>query len=39
MIIGMNAKAGVPLAFTPLQLDADAESLRLESIGVQTRER
>jgi len=33
LIIGMNAKAGVPVAFAPLQLDADAEILRLESIA------
>jgi hypothetical protein len=33
LIVGMNAKAGIPVAFAPLQLDADAEILRLESIA------
>jgi hypothetical protein len=33
IIVGMTAKAGIPTGFTPLQIDADAEILRLESIA------
>jgi hypothetical protein len=33
IIIGMNAKGGVPTGFTPLQIDPDAEILRLENIA------
>ena len=33
IIIGMNAKAGVPTSFEPLQIDPDAEILRLENVA------
>jgi hypothetical protein len=33
IIIGMMAKAGIPTGLAPLQIDADAEILRLESIA------
>jgi hypothetical protein len=33
IIIGMIAQAGIPTGFNPLQIDADAEILRLENIA------
>ena len=33
LILGMNAKDGIPTAITPLTLDIDAEILRLEQIA------
>lgn len=33
IIIGLNAKAGVPTGFAPLQIDPDGEKLRLENVA------
>jgi hypothetical protein len=33
IVIGMTEQAGVPTGFSPLQIDADAEILRLENIA------
>lgn len=33
IIVGVNAKAGIPTSFSPLQIDPDAEILRLENIA------
>lgn len=33
IVIGMSAKAGVPIGFTPLNLDLDSEILRLENVA------
>src|SRR5215472_1906984 len=33
IIIGMNAKAGIPTSFEPLEIDPDAEILRLENVA------
>jgi predicted HTH transcriptional regulator len=33
LIVGMSASAGVPASFSPLQIDCDAEILRLENIA------
>jgi predicted HTH transcriptional regulator len=33
IIVGMTARGGVPTGFSPLQIDSDAEILRLENIA------
>jgi hypothetical protein len=33
IVIGMTEQAGVPIGFSPVQIDADAEVLRLENIA------
>ena len=33
IILGMSAEAGIPTAFSPLAIDADAELLRLDNLA------